>query len=176
MGSRSSGCCAGGISDLRRIAFAAALVGMGSAIFHPESSRGAGCFGGKHGFAQSFFWSAATVVQPWDRCSPSSFCQGKSSIAWFFAGGAAGDDRPRAVGTWSKTHRKMAASPGARIENRRFIFRTVAFSIAILVALIFHSLPGQPQQLPPSTKQISSAFEARSFICSSLWARWRRAR
>src|SRR5579859_8035101 len=35
--------------------FAAALVGMGSAIFHPESSRvGRSAAGGKHGCAQSF--------------------------------------------------------------------------------------------------------------------------
>src|SRR5271163_1394376 len=35
---------------------AAALIGMGSAVFHPESSRVARmASGGKHGFAQSFF-------------------------------------------------------------------------------------------------------------------------
>src|ERR1700733_10958865 len=35
---------------------AASLIGMGSAVFHPESSRVARmASGGKHGFAQSFF-------------------------------------------------------------------------------------------------------------------------
>jgi FSR family fosmidomycin resistance protein-like MFS transporter len=122
--------------------FAAALVGMGSAIFHPESSRVVrAASGGKHGFAQSFFQVggnsgsamgpllAAFIVLP----------RGKSSIAWFSLVALLGMIVLARVGTWSKTHRKMAAKAlAARIENRPVLSsRTVAFSIAILVALIF---------------------------------------
>ena len=64
----------------------AALVGLGSAVFHPESSRVARmASGGRHGFAQSLFQVggntgsaigpllAAFVVLP----------RGQSSVAWF---------------------------------------------------------------------------------------------
>jgi len=65
---------------------AAALIGIGSAIFHPESSRVArAASGGRHGFAQSLFQTggnagsslgpllAAFIVAP----------RGQRSIAWF---------------------------------------------------------------------------------------------
>ena len=122
--------------------FAAALVGMGSAIFHPESSRVVrAASGGKHGFAQSFFQVggnsgsamgpllAAFIVLP----------RGKSSIAWFSLVALLGMIVLARVGAWSKTHRKIAAKALAtHIENRPALSsRTVAFSIAILVALIF---------------------------------------
>ena len=71
-----------------------ALVGMGSSVFHPESSRVARmASGGRHGFAQSFFQVggnagsaigpllAAFIVVPF----------GQRSIAWFSRGGAPGD-------------------------------------------------------------------------------------
>jgi FSR family fosmidomycin resistance protein-like MFS transporter len=122
--------------------FAAALVGMGSAIFHPESSRVVrSASGGKHGFAQSFFQVggnsgsamgpllAAFIVLP----------RGKSSIAWFSLVALLGMIVLARVGAWSKTHRQIAAKAlAAHIENRPALSsRKVAFSIAILVALIF---------------------------------------
>jgi FSR family fosmidomycin resistance protein-like MFS transporter len=68
------------------ILFAAALVGMGSSVFHPESSRVARmASGGRHGFAQSLFQVggstgsaigpllAAFIVVP----------RGQTSVAWF---------------------------------------------------------------------------------------------
>ena len=68
------------------VLFAAALVGMGSSIFHPESSRVARmASGGRHGLAQSFFQvggnmgtamgplAAAWIVIP----------HGQGSVAWF---------------------------------------------------------------------------------------------
>ena len=70
------------------ILFAAALVGVGSSVFHPESSRVARmASGGRHGFAQSLFQVggstgsaigpllAAFIVVP----------HGQGSIAWFSA-------------------------------------------------------------------------------------------
>lgn len=68
------------------ILVAAALVGLGSAVFHPESVRVARlASGGRHGFAQSIFQVggnagsaagpllAALIIVPW----------GQGSIAWF---------------------------------------------------------------------------------------------
>jgi FSR family fosmidomycin resistance protein-like MFS transporter len=122
--------------------FAAALVGMGSAIFHPESSRVVRtASGGKHGFAQSFFQVggntgsamgpllAAFIVLP----------RGKSSIAWFSLVALLGMIVLARVGAWSKTHQKIAAKTlDASAQQRHTLSpRTVAFSIAILIALIF---------------------------------------
>jgi FSR family fosmidomycin resistance protein-like MFS transporter len=122
--------------------FAAALVGMGSAIFHPESSRVVRtASGGKHGFAQSFFQVggntgsamgpllAAFIVLP----------RGKSSIAWFSLVALLGMIVLARVGAWSKTHRTIAAKTLAASAQQRHDLspRTVAFSIAILIALIF---------------------------------------
>jgi FSR family fosmidomycin resistance protein-like MFS transporter len=122
--------------------FAAALVGMGSAIFHPESSRVVRtASGGKHGFAQSFFQVggntgsamgpllAAFIVLP----------RGKGSIAWFSLVALLGMIILARVGEWSKTHRKIAAKTLAASAHQRHDLspRTVAVSIGILVALIF---------------------------------------
>ena len=122
--------------------FAAALVGMGSAIFHPESSRVVRtASGGKHGFAQSFFQVggntgsamgpllAAFIVLP----------RGKSSIAWFSLVALLGMIVLARVGAWSKTHRTIAAKTLAASAQQRHDLspRTVAFSVAILIALIF---------------------------------------
>jgi FSR family fosmidomycin resistance protein-like MFS transporter len=122
--------------------FAAALVGMGSAIFHPESSRVVrSASGGQHGFAQSFFQVggntgsamgpllAAFIVLP----------RGKSSIAWFSLVALLGMIVLFRVGTWAKHHRKLVAkSPAAHTAQRPALpSKTVAFSIAILIALIF---------------------------------------
>ena len=76
---------------------AAALVGIGSSVFHPESSRVARmASGGRHGFAQSLFQVggnvgsaigpllAAFIVLP----------HGQGSIAWFSVAGAAGHGHP----------------------------------------------------------------------------------
>ena len=121
---------------------AAALVGTGSAIFHPESSRLVRtASGGQHGFAQSFFQVggntgsamgpllAAFIVMP----------RGKSSIAWFSLVALLGMIVLARVGVWSKKHRRVAAkSPAPGTPQRPILSkRTVAFSLAVLIALIF---------------------------------------
>ncbi|HEX4594252.1 MAG TPA: MFS transporter, partial [Bryobacteraceae bacterium] len=117
-------------------------VGMGSAIFHPESARVVRtASGGKHGFAQSFFQVggnsgsamgpllAAFIVLP----------RGKSSIAWFSLVALLGMIVLARVGAWSKAHLKIAAkSLAAQVRDRPALSsKTVAFSITILIALIF---------------------------------------
>ena len=57
--------------SLWTIMASAALVGTGSSIFHPEASRMAHlAAGGRHGFAQALFRSAATLARRSDRCWP----------------------------------------------------------------------------------------------------------
>jgi FSR family fosmidomycin resistance protein-like MFS transporter len=120
---------------------AGSLVGLGSAVFHPESSRVARiASGGRHGLAQSLFQVggnagsslgpllAAFIVVP----------RGQSSVAWFSLVALLGIGILTKVGGWYK--RSIAARAVA--AKRSEIGTTVtpartAMSIAILLALIF---------------------------------------
>ncbi len=118
---------------------AVALVGVGSAVFHPESSRVARmASGGRHGLAQSVFQVggnvgsalgpllAALVVLP----------GGQRSIAWFSLAALAGIVLLLRVGRWyagrstAKGHTAGGAAPP--LSRRR-----VAGALAVLVALVF---------------------------------------
>jgi FSR family fosmidomycin resistance protein-like MFS transporter len=119
---------------------AAACVGIGSSIFHPESSRVARmASGGRHGFAQSLFQVggnagsamgpllAAFIVLP----------NGQRSIAWFALTALVGMTILARVGTWYKAHLVAQAArpkprPAAGLPDRK-----VLRSLAILVALVF---------------------------------------
>lgn len=120
---------------------AAALIGAGSSIFHPEASRLAHLAAGKrHGFAQSLFQVggnfgsalgpllAAWIIVP----------RGQHAVAWFATVAIAGIALLTAVGRWYAAHlqerraRKTAAAPGKFQLSRA---RTT-FAIAILVILI----------------------------------------
>jgi FSR family fosmidomycin resistance protein-like MFS transporter len=119
---------------------AAALVGLGSAVFHPESARIARlASGGRYGFAQSVFQVggsfgtsmgpllAALIVVPF----------GQPSIAWFSSIAFLAIVILWRIGHWYKpqiTAKKMAPiethpdAPGSR---------RVMIALAVLVALLF---------------------------------------
>jgi FSR family fosmidomycin resistance protein-like MFS transporter len=119
---------------------AAALIGAGSAIFHPESSRIARlASGGRHGLAQSIFQVggnagsamgpllAAWVILP----------QGQTSLAWFAIAAVIAIAVLARVGAWYKIHhidRPKAHHPAvpSPVSPAR-----VRWSIAVLVLLIF---------------------------------------
>lgn len=124
------------------IILAAALIGIGSSIFHPEASRIArAASGGRHGFAQSLFQVggnsgsaigpllAAFIVVP----------SGQHAIAWFTILAFAGIVVLSAIGHWysgrlaalrtTKTVRPVAAVPLSR--------RALIGTICILLLLIF---------------------------------------
>lgn len=121
---------------------ASAVIGVGSAVFHPESSRVARlASGGQHGLAQSLFQVggnagsslgpllAAFIVLP----------RGQSSIAWFSAFALLGILILARVGRWSAEHRRTGAKPSAHAAgvHGELPSRRVAGAIAILIALIF---------------------------------------
>jgi FSR family fosmidomycin resistance protein-like MFS transporter len=125
--------------------FAAALVGVGSSVFHPESSRIARmASGGQHGLAQSVFQLggyagsavgpllAAFIVIP----------RGQSSIAWFSIAALLGIVLLANVGAWAKRHARAKSKTGASSVKHHpgLTARQVNFSIAILVALTFSKL------------------------------------
>jgi MFS transporter, FSR family, fosmidomycin resistance protein len=117
----------------------AGLIGTGSSVFHPESSRVARmASGGRHGLAQSVFQVggnfgsaagpllAAFIVLP----------RGQTSIAWFSGVALLGMVVLFNVGHWYKRHgvmrlrRAAAAHPGTPRRH-------VRIAIAVLLALIF---------------------------------------
>jgi MFS transporter, FSR family, fosmidomycin resistance protein len=120
---------------------AAALVGMGSSVFHPESSRVARlASGGRHGLAQSVFQvggNAGTALGP----LLAAFIVvpfGQPSIAWFSVVALLAMLILFAIGRWYQAKladlraRPRTAETGSLVSKRR-----VAISIAILMLLIF---------------------------------------
>lgn len=121
------------------ILVAAALVGTGSSVFHPESSRVARmASGGRHGLAQSLFQVggnlgsslgpllAALIIAPY----------GRGNVAWFSLAALLAIVVLLQIGRWyqtqhraSKSHAQSAVSPLPR--------RQVAWAISILLVLIF---------------------------------------
>ncbi len=126
------------------ILLAAALIGLGSAVFHPEASRVARmAAGGRYGLAQSLFQvggNAGTAVGP----LLAAFIvvpAGQHSIVWFSAAALLGMLVLFQVGRWYAARRSAgqvaakgrASAPGAAPLPRR----TVAIAILVLVVLLF---------------------------------------
>lgn len=120
---------------------AAAFVGMGSAVFHPESSRVARlASGGQHGLAQSLFQVggnvgtslgpllAAFIVVP----------HGQKSIAWFSGIALLAILILTNVGRWYRNHMaerktvKRDAAKGPALPKAK-----ITAAISVLIALIF---------------------------------------
>jgi FSR family fosmidomycin resistance protein-like MFS transporter len=79
-------------TDYRMILVSAALVGMGSSIFHPEASRIAHmAAGGRHGFAQSLFQVGGNLGSSLGPLAGLIIvARGQTSILWFSAIAALG--------------------------------------------------------------------------------------
>ncbi len=124
------------------ILLAAAMVGVGSSIFHPEASRMAHMAAGrKHGFAQSLFQVggnfggslgplfAAAVIVPY----------GQGSIAWFSLAALTGIVVLMRVGVWyhGKLRARLAHGvPSHVVAGPKRPSRHIVVSVAILVALV----------------------------------------
>ncbi len=119
---------------------AAAFVGLGSAVFHPESSRVARlASGGRHGFAQSMFQVggntgsavgpliAALVIAPY----------GQHAVAWFALIALLGIFMLSRVSRWyaiSSAPKGRARPPPEASPYER---KTVVGAVAVLLVLIF---------------------------------------
>jgi FSR family fosmidomycin resistance protein-like MFS transporter len=90
---------------------AAALVGMGSSVFHPESSRVARmASGGQHGMAQSLFQvggNAGSALGP--LLATFVLPRGQRSIAWFSFLALLGMILLADIGAWTKKRRAAQA-------------------------------------------------------------------
>ncbi|QIC17759.1 MFS transporter [Providencia vermicola] len=123
------------------ILLAAALVGTGSSVFHPESSRVARmASGGRHGLAQSFFQVggnlgaslgpllAALVIEPY----------GKGNVGWFSLAALLAIVVLLQVSRWYKQqHRAVSKKPVSHVEINILPRKAVIGSLAILLILIF---------------------------------------
>lgn len=126
-------------STFPMILVAAALVGTGSSVFHPESSRVARmASGGRHGLAQSLFQVggnlgsslgpllAALIIAPY----------GRGNIAWFSLAALLAIVVLLQISRWYQHQNRTAktqAAPAASLLPRR----QVAFAITILLVLVF---------------------------------------
>jgi FSR family fosmidomycin resistance protein-like MFS transporter len=121
---------------------AAGLVGVGSSVFHPESSRVARmASGGRHGLAQSLFQVGGNVGASFGPLLAAFLVapRGQSSIAWCSLVALLGMVLLWRIGNWHSSRR--AARPSARAGStslRPGLSRQrVLWSLAILAALIF---------------------------------------
>ncbi|SFG37748.1 MFS transporter [Methylobacterium gossipiicola] len=122
--------------------FAAALVGFGSAVFHPEATRVARlASGGRYGLAQSVFQvggNAGTALGP----LLAAFVvvpHGQGSVAWFSLAALAGIGVLAFVGRWYAGRLRATTRPASRAGVRAAPLSRgrVGLTIAILLTLIF---------------------------------------
>jgi FSR family fosmidomycin resistance protein-like MFS transporter len=119
----------------------AALLGMGSSIFHPESSRIARlASGGQHGLAQSVFQVGGNFGQSLGPLLAAFFIlpRGRESIAWFAIGALAGMGILTAVGRWYQTNGHARRGARKAIQGHAHLSqKQIAAALSVLVALIF---------------------------------------
>ena len=128
--------------DFPVLLIASALVGVGSAIFHPEASRLARmASGGRHGFAQSLFQvggnfgtslgplAAAFVVMP----------RGQIHLLWFTSLALLAIVLLHRVGGWYQ--RRLTSAKRGRslhqVPRSHLPRRTVFLGISVLIVLVF---------------------------------------
>ncbi|MBP2170195.1 FSR family fosmidomycin resistance protein-like MFS transporter [Erwinia toletana] len=122
------------------ILLAAALVGTGSSVFHPESSRVARmASGGRHGLAQSLFQVggnlgaslgpllAAIIIAPY----------GKGNVAWFTLAALLAIVLLLQISRWYQAQHRVAKSGAATAVKNPLPRKKVALAISILLLLIF---------------------------------------
>ncbi|MCX7224153.1 MAG: MFS transporter [Burkholderiales bacterium] len=119
---------------------AAALVGTGSAIFHPESSRMARlASGGRHGFAQSIFQVGGSAGQAMGPLAAAWIIIpfGRPSVAAFSAAALMAMAVLWQVGNWYLAHRVASAGrPAAVVKPSPLPPRVVVFAVSILMTLV----------------------------------------
>jgi len=121
---------------------AAGMVGLGSSVFHPESSRIARmASGGQHGLAQSIFQvggNAGTSLGP----LLAAFIvlpRGQHSIAWFSMAALLAMVILTYVGTWYRNYGPSRLTGKAKRTGIAPVLssKKIGISVAILIALVF---------------------------------------
>ncbi len=121
-----------------------ALIGVGSAIFHPEASRVArAASGGRHGFAQSLFQvggnfgsslgplMAAFIVVPY----------GQTSVVWFSALALIAIVILTRVSQWYAARRaapRAASAAAPPALPRRIVVRSITVLVVLMISKVFY--------------------------------------
>ncbi|WP_430966540.1 MFS transporter [Spongiimicrobium sp. 2-473A-2-J] len=142
-------CTLVGIAALSRantfvwILVAVSLIGLGSAIFHPESSRVANlASGGKRGLAQSIFQiggNSGSAVGPL-LVAALVIPYGQGNVLWFVVGSFFGIVALYKVGKWYSTYlTKKNLTPRQQLSTKpnQITKGRIRLSIAVLIVLIF---------------------------------------
>ncbi|MBO9328193.1 MFS transporter [Achromobacter xylosoxidans] len=120
---------------------AAVLVGTGSSVFHPESSRVARmASGGRHGLAQSLFQVGGNVGSALGPLAAALFIipHGQRSVAWFSLAALFGIVVLTGIGRWYSANRERL-KPRARgaAAGNALSRRQVLGALAVLGVLVF---------------------------------------
>jgi len=120
---------------------AAALVGMGSSVFHPEASRVARmASGGRHGFAQSLFQvggNAGTSLGPL-LAALIIVPDGRKEVLWFSLAAITGIIVLTYIGHWYRENTHRLKSPAKSHASASTLSSQKVFAaLAVLVALVF---------------------------------------
>jgi FSR family fosmidomycin resistance protein-like MFS transporter len=134
------------VDSYELILAAAALIGIGSSVFHPESSRVARmASGGRYGLAQSLFQvggSTGSAIGPLLAAFVVG-ARGQASIAWFSAAALLAIAVLSYVSFWYNRHPAMAARRGRRGPVRATAAagalprRTVFLALGVVLILLF---------------------------------------
>ena len=119
---------------------AAALVGMGSSVFHPESSRVARmASGGRHGLAQSLFQVGGNIGSALGPLTAAAIVAsfGQRSIALYSLLALLAIFVLWNVGAWYKTHGLKRMHHANAIVNTGLSQTKIVTSVVILLLLIF---------------------------------------
>ncbi len=123
------------------ILLAAVIVGLGSSVFHPESSRVARmASGGRHGLAQAMFQVGGNIGSALGPLTAAFIvlAYGQRSIAWYSLIALLAIFILWNVGAWYKTHGlRRLKSAVHHYAQPRLPQRKIVISLAILLTLIF---------------------------------------
>lgn len=115
------------------------FVGLGSSVFHPESSRVAYmASGGKRSMAQSIFQiggNAGTALAP-ILVAFIVLPAGQKAIAWMAVFGIAGQGVSYYIGKWYSAHLKNIARGGKRVVLRVPDLSAVRINITVVILLL----------------------------------------
>ncbi len=131
------------------ILVSAALIGMGSSVFHPEASRVARmAAGGRYGLAQSLFQVGGNLGQASGPLLAAFIVvpRGQSSIVWFSGAALVAMTILFQVGNWYRAKRAAGQALAGKGKGKSATVRTaphglsrnrVIFAVSILVVLLF---------------------------------------
>ncbi|KKB81286.1 Fosmidomycin resistance protein [Devosia soli] len=120
---------------------ASVVMGIGSAIFHPEASRVARmASGGKLGFAQSLFQVGGNIGTALGPLAAAMILLplGQVTTSWFLIAGLLGIALLAHVGGWFVEHQRQAAARPAVVLSRPSLARgRLIVAFAVIGALLF---------------------------------------